>query len=597
MEDLSSVNLRLVTCLDDLLELRRWLGERREILGVDTETGGLDWWREPLRTVQFGDEHTGWTVPFADWGGAVRELLAAYEGPMVAHNVKFDAHFLLNHDVPVRRHLWHDTRPLAHLVDARVSTGLKEVGARRISPMVEFLEHRLRSAMNTSRWDWRTVPVDFEPYWQYAAFDPVLTSRLWRVLAPEVRALGSWAAYETEVASSWVLLDMERRGARLDLEHVAASRSALDAEAEEVRRWIEAEFGLTNPAQNARVIDALRDAGARWTKLTDKGNLACDEEVLAALAPEYPLAGGVLKYRELTKLSNTYYGNFQSYADGDLLHPSINPLGARTGRQSVSRPSLQNLPRAQRPRDAFIAREGHVLVAHDYDQIEMRLLAIVARDEAMLAAIRRGDELTAAGFDGYDVHSANARGIYGIAEDQPVPKAQRQITKNAGFAKAYCAGVEQFALTARVTPSEAKGFLALYDQTFPGVARLQRDVMRVASERQRREGLPYVKAPDGRRHLADDVRKSYVLVNYLLQGYAAAVFKRKLVELDAAGLADYAVLPIHDEILSDVPAEEADDFVREASRVLTQEADEIHLVALTASGEKFARWGDKYAAS
>lgn len=588
-EDLSAVQLKLVETIDDAFALKRWLGERREVLAFDTETGGLDWWRDPLRLVQLGDEQTGWAIPVT-WLGFVIEVMAAYEGPIVAHNLKFDLHFLETNGVRLRRDLTHDTRIMAHLVNPARATGLKALARRLIHPNTILGERMLKDGMRENGWTWATVPYDFAPYWQYGALDPVLTARLYRRFAPTVRANYGWI-YDIEIACQHVLADMERRGVRLDFGYIEPTLAAFDAYLTEMRAWIKLEFGVANPNSDPQVIDALQDRGMATylTKRTDKGNVSVDAEVLRSV-PD-PLARAILAFRDADKVANTYLRNYVGLANGDLIHASINPIGARTGRMSVSRPSLQNIPRSEHPRNAFIARDGRRLVLSDYDQIEMRLLAHFAGEQRMIEAIRYGDWMTSQGYPGYDVHSMNARGIYGVSVDDPVPKKQRQVTKNSGFAKIYGAGTAQFARTAGITITEAETFLETYDRQYPGVTRFQSEVARVAMQRALQEDEPYVVAPSGRRHPTTK-NKIYKLVNYLIQGTAADVLKRKLVELRMHGLDEYLVLPVHDEVIADVPKDDADEYA--ASLKAVMEDHESFAVPLTVDSEIVGCWGEKY---
>lgn len=428
-DDLSQVSLRRVTCIDDLAELKRWLSEnRREILAVDTETGGLDWWKDDLRTIQLGDQDTGWCLDSDSWKGAAIELLGAYDADIVFHNMKFDLHYLETNGVKIDRRLVHDTRTMAHLVAPQWPTGLKPVSTRLVHRGAAAGQAALKKAMQEQRWTWATIPTDFGPYWQYAALDPVLTARIYGKLKPEVDEHFR-DVYELEIAATLVLMGMERRGAHVDLAYCADMMQRLEPYLEQMRGWIKLEFGVGNPGSDKQVIAKLHEAGLTWEKKTEKGNVACDKEVLKSLP--HPLARAILDYRDAQKLYGTYLKNFYNLTDSDgFLHASINPLGARTGRMSISRPSMQNLPRSQHPRNAIIARPEHTLVLCDYDQVEMRLLAHFAGEERMLEAIRYGDQMTDAGYTGYDVHSMNARGIYGLGQDEEVPKAQRNVTKN-----------------------------------------------------------------------------------------------------------------------------------------------------------------------
>jgi DNA polymerase-1 len=248
---------------------------------------------------------------------------------------------------------------------------------------------------------------------------------------------------------------------------------------------------------------------------------------------------------------------------------------------SISRPALQQLPREALVRSAFIPRDGNRLLTIDFDQIEARLLTHFSRDGGLLAAFEAGG----------DFFTNMARLIY---HDESITKAdpRRQLTKSATYAKAYGAGASKFAETAGISEAEGISFIAQYDDTFRGVKRLQREIDAVAIHRYATEGLAYVTSPLGRRHPVDH-RETYKLTNYLLQGTAADIFKQKLVELDRAGLTDHLILPVHDEVIFDVPINEIDEVSAAALEVLEDHTSFI--VPLTAGAEQLERWGDKYA--
>jgi DNA polymerase-1 len=590
-DDLSGVVLKRITCVDDIFELKRWAGERRPVMGLDVETGGFDWWRDRLRTVQLGDANTGWCIDAQMWLGVAKEIIEAYEGDLTLANFKFDLHFLEHNGVKVPRGRIHDVRAMGHLLDPVNPTGLKPQSERYIHRGAGLGQATLKTAFHEQGWTFDTVPIEFGPYWQYAAFDPVLTARLDEKHRPRVMAEYR-DVYELEVAATMVLLDMEKRGARIDRTYCRDMIGRLEPYLDQQRAWIRLEFGVANPGSDKQVIKRLHEYGFSWEKKTEKGNVACDKEVLSAIP--HPLAAGVLAYRDAIKLCNTYLKNFDALADGgDMLHAAINPLGARTGRMSISRPSMQNLPRSQHPRNAVIARDGHTLVLADFDQIEMRLLAHFAREERMLEAIRYGDQMTEAGHSGYDVHSMNARGIYGLGPDEVVPKAMRDVTKNSGFAKIYGAGIAQFARTAGISEDDARSFLELYDVRFPGVKRFQGEIAGVAVGRGRAadDNMAWVTSPIGRRHPCE-LNKVYKLCNYLIQGTAADVFKRALVNVDLAGLGEYLILPVHDELIADVPNEVVEEYARLLPEVMTDRTG--FAVPLTCDVELTPRWGTKY---
>ena len=189
MSVLDHVQLHFVRTLDDALELKRWLGERRRFLGVDTETGGFDHVRDELRLVQFGDLNHGWAVPYGDWAGFVKEVLETYDEAMVLHNSQFDARFI--HTATKQRWKWentHDTMTMAHLLDPLRPKGLKPLAAAHVDAKAVSAQQTLHDAMAANRWSWATVPVDFPYYWIYGAMDPVLTCYMAEKFYPQIES-------------------------------------------------------------------------------------------------------------------------------------------------------------------------------------------------------------------------------------------------------------------------------------------------------------------------------------------------------------------------------------------------------------------------
>lgn len=579
MGELGHVRLKLVESLDDCFELKRWLGERRPVLGFDTETGGLEWWRQPLRLVQFGDAHTGWSVPWHRWAGLVHEVFEQYEGELVAHNAAFDLHFLEREGVRVARERVHDSSVMAHIDNPIRPRALKQLAAKLIDPDAARGQESLAEGMAKHRWTWGTVPYDFPPYWIYAALDPALTARLWEKFEPAMRSTYR-EVYDLEMATLFVCMDMETRGFRADLDYTQRKHDELTGFAAEMYQWVDTNFGV-KPGSNDAIANRLLLDGVELGKTTKGGKWSVDEEVLSGLSGKHPLADAVLQYRQATKFAKTYFAKILEVADGDIVHAGLNPLGARTARMSVSSPPLQQLP-SDSPlvRDCFIAREGNTLVRIDFDQIEARLLAHFSHEPTMIEAITGG----------VDLHSFMAARMYGVEEPT---KQQRKMSKTGTFGKIYGIGVEKFAAQQGVTPGEARAFLSMFDQTFAAVPTFINAVEQTARLRKQTEGTAYITTPIGRRHQLPPREDGYYkLVNYLIQGTAADVLKQKLVAVDSAGLGEYLVLPVHDEVIFDVPADQAEDVAKVALDVM-QDFDSF-AVPLTAGAEFGPKWGDSY---
>ena len=563
--------LTLVETYEDAEAFMSWLGNSRRVLAFDTETGGLEWWRQPLRLVQFGDAEAGWAFDWNDWAGLIKDVFRRYDGPLVGHNTKFDTHFLEQNGINLRSELLNDTRVMAHLVDPAGRTGLKPLGARYIDSTLAFGESELKRVMTRNRWDWGDVPVQCPQFWQYSALDVVITAKLYEFFV----AGGKYNSdlYDMEMAVEQILGRMESKGVRVDVEYCNQKRDEFLEWAERARKFCRDTYGF-EVGSNRDVAARLISDGVVLTERTDSGaNWKVDAEVLEHI--DHPLAQLVLDVRKREKYANAFFNNWAQIASGDILHPDVNPLGARTGRMSISRPALQQVPRTKTLRNAFLPREGNVLISCDYDQVEARLLTHFSHDAGLLRAFEEdGDFFTNLG-----------KRIYSDPSFQK-SDLRRTLVKNGVYGKMYGSGPEKFSKTAHVSVGEARGFLSTFDAMFPLVREFQNQIQN------RIQSTGIVHTPLGRPEPCE-AAVAYKAVNYLIQGCAADIFKQTLVDLDNEGLAEpYLVLPVHDEVVLDVPAGDAEDVARLVEKVMQRNE---WVPAVTSSAEILAeRWGDKY---
>jgi DNA polymerase-1 len=565
------MEFHLLDSFEEAEAFMRWLGERRPVLAVDTETSGLRWWDGQLRLVQFGDLRTGWAIPFEKWAGLCQIAFDRYTGPLAFHNAKFDLHWLEQFGCKPKRHLVDDTQLMVHILEPRLPMGLKSAGQRHVDPLAGAGQQELKTAMSKARWDWGNVPVELESYWVYAAMDAVLTAHLHQKLKPRVDATQR-RVYDLELAVMQILLSMEKRGVRVDLDYCAKKREELEAHAQAVREWSKAAYGFL-PTSNKQVAARLMQDGVVLTKKTQSGAWCLDEEVLSTI--DHELAQAALIVRKSEKLARSYFAAFEELAVNGFVHPNVRQVGARTGRMSVTDPGLQTLPRGREVRDAFIAREGHTMIGIDYEQIEARLFAHFSNDTDMAQLFREGD-----------FFSGMAERIFGEPIDKSDPR--RQITKSSMYAKIYGAGTAKFALTAGISEAEAATFLKALDSSFPSIRELQHKTMSVAKQRLATEGEAYLVTPHGRREPADS-GEEYKLVNALIQGTAADILKQVMVELDAMGLAEHLVMPVHDELIFDAPSESVDELTAEICSVM--ERKDEWLVPLEVDAHTGPSWG------
>jgi len=581
-EGLERVGLTLVESTDELLDLREWLGRSRDWLGFDLETTGVNLGRDRVRLAQLGDRDHGWAIPCEgpnSFYGAFKELIEAYDSsPLVAHNLIFDSAFLKRDGVTVPQHLAEDTMVMAQLVTSHLPVGLKPVASRLVDKKALAGQVVLHEAMKKQGWDWDTVPLDFPPYWQYGALDPVLTCRIAEKLWPKVRDRYR-RSYDIELGSIHALRDAELRGMRVDVDFCRKTSLELEAEIAALSPKLPC-----NPNAPKQVVEFLQSRGATLTKRTEKGHLAADDEVLEYWEGKIPECHDMRRYRECSKLKGSYFDKLLKIEADDRVHPSVRVLGAqKTGRMSITEPALQTLPKSSVGRDAFIADEGETLISADFSGIELRLLAHMADEENMISRFCSGE----------DLHKWTAQEIFGLQSLEEVVYEQRNVAKTSGYAKIYGAGVTKFAYSAGLSESEAASVLERYDALFPRVAAFQEQVSQEVHEsRGGDKGWGEVHTEFGRR-LFVPKDEAYKGVNYRDQGTAGEVLKLKIIELAQAGLGPQILLPIHDEVVFSVPDDSLDEAVATIEEVMPE--TEHFKVPLTVDVDTTKRWGALYA--
>lgn len=580
---LDHVKLHYVQSLDDALAFRTWLGERRRVLGVDTETGGFSPERNRLRLFQFGDLNHGWAIPFERWGGLVVEVLQKYEEPMVLHNSKFDIRFSTHHMPELNGWKWHltnDTLSMAHLIDPSRPAGLKPLSAKLVDPKAAAAQRLLDEAMAENKWEWDTVPLDFPYYWLYAAMDPVLTCYIYEKYADLIERDYRFP-YDLELGATRVAAGMEARGVRISPEYCERKIVELEHWGQQARDYLKAAYRIENPGSSAQVLRALDANDVSYMKKnTATGKQALDKEVFASI--DHEIGVYVTKIKHADKMRVTYLENFLKMRDAnDYLHPTIWTNAAKTSRMSITDPALQTLPRGDSLiRGAFIPSEGHVLITIDADQIELRLMAHFSQDPGLIEAFLSGGN--------FFVNISSE--MFGRRIEKSDP--EYSMVKTKVYAGQYGAGVEKMAKAAGIEEAEMQRIEDAYNAKFPGVRAFQRKIINLAEQRLRSDGLAWVRTPYGRKLVADP-DKLYTAVNYLIQGHGAEILKRGMISIDAAGLGQYLILPVHDELVLDVPIEEAEEVLHTLEEILNHLTD--YAVPITWGGDILPmNWGEKY---
>lgn len=561
MASLDNVDLRLVDSVAEAVEFKRFLSGRHDsnILAIDTESSSLMCYGagEKLRLIQIGDKHSGWVIPWEQWGGVAVEAIREWEGDWGLHNAPHDYQWLSHHaGVELPWHRIHETMVQVALVDPLKPKGLKPVSERIFGKAALAGQSTLKAAMQEQGWTWATVPLDFMPYIIYAALDPVLTSWIDDEYRPQVMEAAS-QAYDLERGAQRVCTRMMQRGMLLDVPYVNAARDKLVAYSEKAREWLKSRHGITSPNSAAQLRRAFEAYGQEILFYTNAGAPQFDKRALTFYKIEgqnrdiEQVADCVLKIRHAEKIIGSYMDNFLKFRDpDDVIHASINTLAARTGRMSVTGPALQTLHRNDKiVRGSYIPRPGHVFVTCDLSQVESRLAAHFTGDKGLV------DAFWAAERDGTDFFCELGESIFG----EPISKKdpRRNMVKTIVYRTNYGGGdnIEEMAITAEVPVAQMAKAKAGFDSRFPGVKAELQHTADVA----KRRNPPHLFSPYGRRFMLDRGSEYTQGFNARIQGHAAEYFKKNLLDIDAAGLGEYMVLVVHDEVIAEVPIDMAEE--------------------------------------
>jgi DNA polymerase-1 len=604
MNGLEGVQLHLVDSVQKASEFMSWLGERRPLnaIAIDTETGelpgrprkdALSPWHGRLRLVQVGDGQTGWSIPWDHWKGVFYNAMDKFDGPIVCHNIAFEAKwFEIQSDWKMPWYRSHDTMLMAKLIDPLGTGALKKLTEQYVDPTAAALQTILDYGLSDNGWTWGTVPINYEPYWSYGALDTVLTMRLfeqfWEKCAPG-RPFSQ--PYELEMNTRRIATQMELNGARLDLDYSKKKYEELLSYTGQVAEWAKTSYDLSI-GSNQQLVRQFEAMGAEITELTDKGQKSASKDQLKLLTINgnnevKQLADTTLKYRQALKVANTYFANFINDNIDGYVHPSINTMGARTGRMSIQNPALQTLPKGDDTvRRAFLPKDDdHVIITSDLDQVEFRMFASLSQDPNLIQLFLRSDAT------GSDPFTEIGREVY---QDPSMVKSdkRRNLIKGVVYGRLYGAGVAKQALTAGVPEEQMRAVSDAFDRNYPGMQGFQKAVEQRGLQRLETEGKGYVTTWTGRQLPCDEDRV-YTLVNYLVQGGAAEVFKSNLVKLDQADLTDLLIVPVHDEIVLNAPRKDAEEIKQLVRKCMT--TTEGWAVPLTADADgPLENWGAKY---
>ncbi len=554
--------------------------EAAELFAFDLETTSLDYMQAEIVGLSFAIEpgHAAYVPVAHDYPAApaqldraqvlarLKPLLEDADRAKLGHNLKYDMSVLANYDI-VLRGVAFDTMLESYILDSTASRHDMD------SLALKYLGHKNISYEDVAGKGAKQIgfnEVALEEAAPYAAEDAEVTLRLHHHLWPMLSAETGPAAVfrDIEMPLVPVLSCMERNGVLIDADLLRRQSALLAERMAELEAQAHTEaghpFNLGSPKQIQAIL--FEELELPVLAKTPKGQPSTAESVLAELAADYALPRIILDYRGMAKLKSTYTDKLpeQINARTGRVHTSFHQAVAATGRLSSSDPNLQNIPirseEGRRIRQAFIAAPGYRMVAADYSQIELRIMAHLSGDEGLLRAFAAGE----------DIHRATAAEVFGVAPEA-VSTEQRRSAKAINFGLIY--GMSAFGLARQlgIERGEAQDYVNRYFARYPGV----KDYMERTRERAREQG--YVETVFGRRLYLPEIRASNMqrrqyaertAINAPMQGTAADIIKRAMIRLDAILAETQAdarmILQVHDELIFEV----AQDCVSEMADII-----------------------------
>jgi DNA polymerase-1 len=542
--------------------------EAAELVSFDTETTSLDYMKAEIVGVSFAIEpgraayvplaHTYPGAPDQlDRKAVLTRLKPLLEDPgraKLGHHLKYDAHVLLNHGIELAG-MQYDSMLESYVLNSTAtrhdldSTALHYLG-------VQTIHYEDVAGKGAKQLPFNEVPVDTAG--EYSAEDADVALRLHRTLWPRLEQLPRLRQLYEQIERPLVpvLLDMEHYGVLIDVAMLRKQSHELVKKLQELEARAHAvagaPFNLDSPKQLQEVL--FGKLGLPVQRKTATGQPSTAEDVLEELAGDYELPQIILDYRGMAKLRSTYTDKLPEQVDPRTgrVHTSYHQAVAATGRLSSTDPNLQNIPirtpEGRRIRQAFVAPPGHVLMAADYSQIELRIMAHLSGDAGLLAAFA----------EDRDIHQATAAEVFG-AKPSEVTADQRRAAKAINFGLIY--GMSAFGLARQlgIDRGAAQQYVDLYFQRYPGVKRYMDETRATAREQ------GFVETVAGRRLYLPDIRsrngqlRQYAersAINAPMQGTAADIIKRAMIDVHdwlRRGRAHARlVMQVHDELVLEV---------------------------------------------
>lgn len=570
-----TATIQVVENRDELEAVWEWLEKNQgETFAVDTETTGLDIFSDSfkVRTIQIGVRLEAWVIPVEETSFSKKDVQRLLlEKDLTLHNATYDL-------LAIRRFFgvsldWKkvtDTKILASLGDPRSTReggrgkSLEDLTRALIDPEVA---DTVKSSMSTLSKEtglkknelFASIDTFHETYLRYAGMDVVLTWALFNVLSDEIEDTTKripefnpgLVRYEHEV--SRVCAEMEWNGFKVDVPY-AESLSASLKEEQELWEWLaEDEYGVDSVNSTDQVAAAILDNGYRLNELTASGKYKVDKKVLEGLSEQgFLLADYVTAAKSAKKRRMSWVEKFLDGRDSDdKVHANIQTLAARTARMSITGIPAQTLPSGDwEIRRCFIPEDGNVIVACDYQAQELRVLAALSGDENMRRAFA----------EDADLHqiTADASGV------------ERRVGKTVNFAYVYGSGAGNIAETCNISVSKAKEVIQGFERTYPGVKKLSQRLQREAKSKGR------IVTPAG-RVLPVDQDRPYAALNYMIQSTSRDITASALLRLDEEGFTPFLRLPIHDEVVAEIPERYAEPGAVKIAEIMARDFMGVHI--------------------
>ena len=587
-------------------QLQQWLEriEQAEWVALDTETTSLDPMQAQLvglsLSVQMGQ---ACYIPLAHTGmaqnqqldkvatlEALRPWFESTKATKILQNAKYDSHVLANEGIQLQG-IAHDTMLQAYVLEAHQRVNMEELMQRWLG--IEGTSYESICGKGAKQIGFAELDIPTAAH--YAAEDADMTLRLHHILYPQIQAQpGLLRIYDLEIQTSVVLTQVERNGVAIDSALLQKQSQALG------QRLVELEqkayelagqpFNMNSPKQ---VGDILFDKLALPIKRkTASGAPSTSEDVLQELALDYPLPKLMLEYRGIAKLKSTYTDKLPKMIDAKTgrVHTRYAQAAVITGRLASSDPNLQNIPirtpEGRQVRDAFVSSLGKV-VAADYSQIELRIMAHVSGDKNLQRVFEEGG----------DVHRATAAEIFHI-EPAAVSSEQRNAAKAINFGLIYGMGQYGLAKNLGISNAAAKSYIDRYFARYPGVAQYMETIKAQAKQQ------GYVETVFGRRLYFPDINvkgpraagAQRAAINAPMQGTAADLIKMAMVAvqhwLTKQNMRTLMVMQVHDELVFDVPEDEVPTLIEALPKLMCEVAQlEVPLIAEVGVG---ANWGQAH---